>query len=191
MKKLSALFISVLAIPSIEAATISFVPGATNVAPGGSFTVQVYGSSINDIAGYSLYLNSTAGANLFQITSQALNTTLFTYGGPSPSFPEFISTTQTSQDLGAFSLNDLPENTSYLLGTETISVSASTPGGSYQIGNTSQTVFADPSFTQSDFAPASHFTISVVPEPSIVSLLLMSIALTACGRRRISSRDRL
>ncbi len=157
-------------------ATILFVPSASTVAPGGSFTVDIYGTSVNTIGGFSLFLNSNASGNQLQITSQSLNTTSFTYGGPSPSFPESISATAQSQDLGAFSTSSLAANTQFLLGTDTIFINASTPGGIFQIGNTSGTVFDDPTFSTEDFAGVSNFSVTVTPEPSTWALLFMGMA---------------
>lgn len=169
--------------------SIAFTPSTPSVVPGGSFTVDVYGTSVNVIGGYSLFLNSSATGSQIQIASQALNTTDFTYGGPSPTFPQAISSTQKSQDLGAFSTSDLPANTQYLLGTETILVAAGTPAGNYVIGNTADTVFANPSFTQGDYAAVSSFTINVVPEPASLGLVCVGGMLMLRRQRRDILRD--
>jgi hypothetical protein len=166
-----------------SSATIAFNPSMTNVSAGGSFTVDIFGSSVNSIGGFSLFLNSSANGNQIQITSQILNTTDFSYGGPGPSFPESISATQNSQDLGAFSNVPLASNTQYLLGTDTIFINSATPAGLYTISNTAGTVFTDPTFTMSDFASISNFSINVqaVPEPSTWAFLLVASAFLAAG----------
>lgn len=185
---LSLTLILLISAREAQPATITYLPISTTVSAGSSFTVQIFGSSINDISGYSLYLNSSAGAGLLQITGQTLNTSLFTYGGPAPTFPEPISTTQTSQDLGAFSLSDLPTGSSYLLSTATISVGAAASPGNYQIGNTAATVFTDPTFTEADFAPVNTFAITVVPEPEVGGMVILGVTsyFTGVRRRRVT-----
>lgn len=165
--------------PGARAATISFSPSVSSVSPGGSFTVDIYGTSVNSIGGFSLYLNSSSAGGQFQITAYALNTSLFNYGSAPPAFPSPISSTGISQDLGAFSNSSLAANTQYLLGTATITAAPGTVPANYSFGNSAQTVFADPGFAVSDFAPATSFNVAVVPEPSIVGLLAMGLPLLA------------
>lgn len=174
------------------AATITFNPSTSTVLPGGSFTVDVFGSSVNQIGGFSLFLNSSDSGTDIQISNWALNTTLFTYGGPGPTFPEIISSTQNSQDLGAFANSPLAASTPFLLGTASISIGMGITPGSYTIGNTSATVFTDPTFTNSDFASVATFAIDVIPEPGTTWLLLGSLGglLAAQGVRKFGAKMR-
>jgi hypothetical protein len=174
-----------LAAPAL-AATISYVPQtSTTISPGGTITVSIYGSSLDTIAGYSLYLESSATGSFIQVASQTINTTLFTYGGPGPTLPETISATSSSHDLGAFSLSPLAANTTWQLGTVTFSVSNLTPLGSYTIGNTAGSLFT-PNFFDSDPVTLASFNISVIPEPSAWSVLIAGGLASAIAVRKIS-----
>ncbi|MGH8047246.1 MAG: hypothetical protein ACREKL_08365 [Chthoniobacterales bacterium] len=183
---LLAVFITVLAPAS--AAIITYTPLTSfDVPPGATITFQISGRSVNDIGGFSLYLNSSATGAYIQLTAYTLNTALFTYGGPGPTFPETISSTENSQDLGAFSLGSPPlvADTTYLLGIATITIDPLTPVGTYTISNTSTTVFTDPTFTLSDYATVSDFTIHVVavPEPFTGALLLAGCLVVVLARK--------
>jgi hypothetical protein len=187
VRRFLALCLLSLATPAM-AATISYVPQTSTVLiPGGSVTVKIYGSSIDAIAGYSLYLDSSASGSLIQVTSQTLNTSLFTYGGPGPSLPETISDTHTSHDLGAFSNSSLPANTLYLLSTATFTLDLTTPYGAYSIGNTAATVFTS-DFIGSDYATIASFNITVIPEPSMAGAVMTGCLVIAVGWRRLSRR---
>jgi hypothetical protein len=172
-----------------SASIITYVPETpVDILPGGTVTFQIHGQSVNNIGGFSLYLNSDAASDdWIKISSASLNATLFTYGGPSPTFPEPISSTTISQDLGAFSNSALAANTSYLLTTVTITIDGSTPEGTYTVGNTTATVFANSTFTTSDFAAVAGFDIHVlaVPEPFTGALLTAGAGLMLAWRRRV------
>jgi hypothetical protein len=171
------------------AATISYVPQtSTTISPGGFVTVNIYGSSINEIGGYSLYLNSSATGNDIQLSSQALNTTLFTYLVP-PSFPITLSSTAPLKDIGGFALSTLPANTTYLLGTVTISFGSVTTPGSYTIGNTAGSLFTT-DFVNSDPAAVASFNISVIPEPSAWGVLMAGSLALGVAARKISRHHR-
>lgn len=169
------------------AAAISFTPSVSSIAPGESFTVDIYGASINEIGGFSLYLNAGSSDGAFQITSYTLNSALFDYGGPSPGFPQTISQATSSQDLGAFSHSALAANTPYFLGTATITASIGTPLAAYTFGSTALTVFANPAFTVGDFAPVSSFAVTVVPEPGEAGVLVAGM-LAVCLLCRSAAR---
>jgi hypothetical protein len=181
-----ALMLAVLAPAS--AAIVTFVPDTpVNIMPGGTVTFHIQGQSVNSIGGFSLYLNSDAPDGRIQITAATLNTALFSYGGPGPAFPESISSTDISQDLGAFSDPALAANTSFLLTTITITIDAATPVGTYTIGNTAATVFTS-NFVDADYAAVASFNINVVPEPCTMALLAAGAVgcLAALrGRRRL------
>ncbi|MGH8047244.1 MAG: hypothetical protein ACREKL_08355 [Chthoniobacterales bacterium] len=170
------------------AATISYVPQtSTIISPGGTVTVNIYGTSVDAIAGYSLYLNSSATGNFIQLTSQALNTSLFTYGGPAPSFPITLSTTAPLKDIGAFSISTLAADTPYLLSTATFTFGISTPAGAYSIGNTAGSLFtAD--FIGFDPAAINTFNITVIPEPSAWGALAAGGLVVLIGARKLSRR---
>jgi hypothetical protein len=100
-----------------------------------------------------------------------INTLLF--DNPGYTVPQNLPTTPP-QDFGAFASTTLTANTLYLLSSATVSISGAAPDGVYSVGNTTDTVFTDSTFTMSDFAPDSNFLINVtsVPEPSAWGLLL-------------------
>jgi hypothetical protein len=181
---------SLVATTAAPAASILFVPlTSTTVAPGGSVTFEIYGTSVNDIGAFSLYLNSTGTGSQFQLTSYEINTSLFADIVPSPTLPQTLSTTSISEDLGSLS-NDTPPlmaDTPYLLSTATVTVGNGTPGGIYYVGNTTATVFTDSSFNESDFAPVSTLQINIasIPEPSTWGLLVTGgMGLAILARRR-------
>jgi len=168
--------IALAPLGAASAASISFVPlTSTTVAPGGSFSFQIYGSSVNAIGLFSLYLTSSASNSQFQLTSYSINTLLFDDITLNPPLPEDVSSTHTTQDLGSFVTNPsgLASDTLYLLSTATITVGLGTPDGNYSLGNATTTVFTDPTFTFSDFAPESDLAINIssIPEPTTWGLL--------------------
>ena len=182
LKKMLLLTVCCLAVSQAPAATLVFTATPTTVTAGSSFTFSIYGTSIlAQIGGFELLLNSsnTSTGNQINLTSQTLNSSDFTYLVAPPTFPQPLSTTQSTQDLGAFTQDmfGLPGNVQYLLASETIAVSASLPAGSYTIGSTAASLFTDANGVDTDYITPTSFTFTVVsaPEPSASALLLVVV----------------
>ena len=189
---IAACLLGLASIGAAGAASISFVPiTSTTVAPGGSFTFEIYGSSVNAIGAFSLYLTSTGTGNQFQLTSYTINTSLF--DDASFSLPQSIPTVP-DVDLGSSvtAPEGLLANTLYLLSTATVTVNAATPVGNYFLGNATTTVFTDPTFSLSDFAPESDLQINIaaVPEPSIWGILITAGLTGLILARRLQKKAR-
>jgi hypothetical protein len=200
-----------VATPRVSAQSAMFtytgVP-AGPVAPGSSFTIGINvvittGGNLGNIQGlsYWLYQASPGGPFPFAITNRDLTGSLFSVGG-NLVYPLRLDPIVLG-DLGQIlptGLPGLPSGT-YFLANLTFSVASDSVPGSYTIRNTTNTtpgvggrisVFND---DQGDTAPiaASPFTISVVPEPSSIALMVIGAVgagLAIYGQRRALGRGR-
>lgn len=152
--------------------------------PGDSVVFEVKGETSLIMGGFSLYLESSALDGTTSITAQSLYLGNFSYVLFPPVLPQMISNTTISTGFDAFSNSPLPADVEYLLVTITVTFDINATLGQYTIGNTGSTVFTDSSFSQTDLAPASGFSVTVVPEPSTGMLLLAGTGLLAVGLRR-------
>jgi len=167
------------------------------VAPGSSFTIQVFlqvvtGGTVGDLSGLSYWWSQQSGPNFgFQITNRTA-TGLFTDLESGLVYPQIIDPinrnsngTTTSTDLGALIAIGTPGQPTgtYPIASLTFQVLPTALPGSYVLRNTTSTtpgvggrisVWND---SEGDTAPiaASPFSVTVIPEPSSIALLCVGL----------------
>lgn len=199
----AAFLISLFAAVSLSTAqTASFTyndgngtPNAGTYTPGSSFTFSISlafapGGTVTNLEGLSYWFEqSTAGAPFnFSITNRAVTGSQFTsLQTPGLTYPQSLSP-QNTNDLGAGtpSGTGLGANT-YFIANLTISISPTTAPGVYVIENTTSggkaSVITD-DLGHTANIPKAIYTITVVPEPSSLGLLVAGLGALAAVRVR-------
>ncbi|HEY1768700.1 MAG TPA: PEP-CTERM sorting domain-containing protein [Chthoniobacterales bacterium] len=207
MKKLlillAALSCSIAGLTTTSAQTATFVynngVNFGTYTPGSSFTFSIDlvftpGGTITNLEGFSYWFQqNNASPYYFSITNRDITGSLFTdLQTPGLSYPQNLSPINAN-DLGAL----LPVSTpaegagTYLVANLTIAIDPSTPIGVYTIQDVvsgGKTSFIFNSSGTGFRIPASAFTITVVPEPTSIALVVIGslgvIALIVRNRRR-------
>jgi len=170
-------------------------PNAGTYTPGSSFTFSINltfapGGTVTNLEGLSYWFQqSTAGAPFnFSITNRDVTGSQFTFlQTPGLTYPQSLSP-QNANDLGAEtpSGTGLGANT-YFIANLTISISPTTAPGVYVIENTTaipKTSVISDSLGHTANIPQAIYTITVIPEPSSLGLLVAGLGALAVARAR-------
>lgn len=181
-------------------------PTSGTYSPGSTFTLAVTLNSTGQVNGYSLWFDTATGnANFFSIGGFTLaSSSPFSAESGSGNGPQNFDTANAGRPGFQSNLNDLGATTasggsvaagSYLVENTSFLISSSAAPGTYTIqttppasgGRASGGVNPDFSFTQ---APSAIYTITVVPEPATLSMLIVGgIACLGAGVVRHKARQ--
>lgn len=192
--------------PPPSGTTFSFTPLTQNVSLGGSFNVTLSLNGApppNNILGYDVYLVTDAANKPFNFTITA-STPSAPFNEIGPTLPSPITQDSpvagfvtSDQNLGYLAATAQPPTAgtyNFTLQTLTISI-GSAPAGTYTFFTSTEAnagfrygdVFDDP-FTDTYTVGQGSFDITVVPEPSTWSMLILgglgTVGLVALRRRR-------
>jgi hypothetical protein len=168
-------------------------PSAT-VAPGGSFAINVALAPDEPFDGFSLYLQANAVG--FAVTADTSD-----WSGPTgnplayPNYPinpadppPEIPTTGNSHDFGFDSEFTSPNIAvgNYKISTLAVLVANTMSPGEYNISSTSDSEISNASQSVTDIhnIPAATYSVTVVPEPATLALLLAGSAALLMVKRR-------
>lgn len=167
------------------------------VNPGGtfSFEVSIEAQGLEEIEGFSYYLNAKDGvgvevSNVFSILDRASNTALFSANelfwtdGEVATPPDSVLAPNNGLDLGAFLEAPLAGPNAFLLGTYTVQAAPSLPVGTYFLAPVLAVWISGGD--EFSFNALDTLSVTVVPEPSAGVLLFLGLGLL--GARKAGSR---
>lgn len=178
-----------------HAQTLILEPGSTVLGAGDTFSLKVsVDTSGLPIAGFSVYFNmaGTDATGSFVVQSEILSPD-WNFMVAAPTLPAAIPDSGPGQDYGNAVTPgwvNLPASSDLWLFTVQINLASAIAPGSYTIQATTDSIFFYDVLSEGKefHLPSSSVAITVVPEPSTLSLALASAGIAVLLRRKLVSR---